>query len=128
MVKIVPTDRLASIEQELNEKIGQLTEPYRKELLNDDSCGRAFRYYLLFTHWPSLIDPVGTELSRLDIFYNRYHWFLTFAMMYPVKHGADAGLDQQAFQLLENATDEVDWLVIHQIETRVVGDVGIRES
>src|SRR4051794_25528742 len=108
-------DLLATKEPEIGQKIDHLAEPYRQELLEDEQCGRALRNYLLFTHWPSLINLEGAELSPSDIFYNRYRWFLTLVKLYHAKHGADAGLDQQAFRLLEEADIEVDWSAIEEI-------------
>jgi hypothetical protein len=125
-VRLVPRDLLATKYEEVDQRIDRLTVRYNLELLDDEVCGRAFRYYLLFTHWPSLIDPEGAALSPADIFYNRYRWFLAFAKLHQAKHGVDAGLEQQAFQLLEDAETEVDWTVIEAIEARVTEDVGSR--
>lgn len=46
--------------------------------------------------------------------------------LYQAKHGLDTGLEQQAFQLLEDAGPEVDWSAIEAIEARVAEDVGGR--
>lgn len=83
----------------------------------DANYGQAFRYYILFTHEVSLL---GFELSQPFTFYNQYFWYLMFKKAYVAKHGFDAGMEQQAFTLLEaaveNADYEVDLLTIEAIE------------
>lgn len=84
--------------------------------LDDKSYGPAFRRYLLFHRLPHL---VAGQLNEQDIFYNAYYWFKVFAKQYMAKHGQDAGIEQQAFQMLESVDFEVDWSVIQVIEGQI---------
>jgi hypothetical protein len=59
--------------------------------------------------------------SPINIFYNRYYWFLVFAKLYHAAHGFDAGIEQQGFQLLETAPPGVDWNCLEAIEADVRG-------
>lgn len=79
----------------------------------------AFARYLLFSD-SSLYKQVELgPLSETRIFYNRYYWFLTFAKLRRSKRGHDAGVEQQAFKLLESAPDAVDWGVVAEIANDV---------
>jgi hypothetical protein len=73
-------------------------------------------YNLLFTHWPSLLPEY---LAAEQIFYNRYYWFRRFASLYQKKNGFDAGIEQQADQLIEYAGSALDWTVVEQIDAQV---------
>jgi hypothetical protein len=127
MVRLFPANLLATMEGEVGQRISRLTVQYRQELLDDEQCGRFLRFYLLFTHWPSMVVPEGAELNPTDVFYNRYRWFLSLTRLYHAKHGYDAGLEQQAFKLLEEVGAEVDWSAIEEIEARVTEDVACRD-
>lgn len=54
--------------------------------------------------------------SEPILLYNRYFWFRRFQKEYCQKHGRDAGIEQQAFQILDWAITEIDWRVIQAIE------------
>lgn len=75
----------------------------RNDLLNDPSCGPPLRNYLAITH--KLVAQVLTDQDR---FYNEYFWFKRFAVLYQASHGFDAGVEQQAFEILERAAIDVD--------------------
>ncbi len=97
-------------------------ERLRSSGLSDGACERALRRYLLLTEFPERIaerQPVCHE----SVVYSRYYWFTLFAKLCRTRQGHDAGLEQQAFQILENADCEVDWNVIRAIEIRVEEDV-----
>lgn len=55
-------------------------------------------------------------MSDVTAFYNAYYWFLVFARLHQASSGPDAGLEQQALQLLEAAPDDIDWLIVEQID------------
>jgi hypothetical protein len=48
---------------------------------------------------------------------NRYFWFRRFILLWTREHGPDAGLEQQAFQMLETCELEIDWEFLKQVET-----------
>ena len=83
--------------------------------IDDPDALAAFRNYLLFRD-PTAIVRAGLEpLNKEEQFYNKLYWFLSFARLCESLHGFDAGLRQQAFQLIEHAECEVDWSVVQQI-------------
>jgi hypothetical protein len=51
---------------------------------------------------------------------NRYYWFIKYKNKYCARHGYDAGLEQQAYQLFEELDrelmGEIDWAVIKEID------------
>jgi len=87
--------------------------------LDDPAGDPAFRYYLMFSD-AALAHAAGFgHLDAATLFYNRYYWFQRFARAHAAAHGFDAGLEQQAFQLLEVAPADVDWSIIEAIEARL---------
>ena len=88
-------------------------------VVNNDLYGPAFRRYVLFSE-PMIPAgcgvPIQTEAVR---FYNRYYWFLLFVKLYQARHGFDAGVEQQAFGLLENAGIDIDWAYVEELSRRV---------
>ncbi len=71
----------------------------------------SFLFYLLFTH---ALLPL--DMDAVEVFYNRYYWFRRFMEGYQTERGLDAGLEQQAFQMLEQAPADIDWEMIPLIE------------
>lgn len=68
--------------------------------------------YLLLTHLPLALPSA----SDLDLFYTRYYWFQVLARTIKLTTGPDAGLEQQAFQILEHAPPDCDWQVIENLD------------
>ncbi|HET9768490.1 MAG TPA: hypothetical protein VFS60_16705 [Thermoanaerobaculia bacterium] len=84
-----------------------------------DRYGEALRFYLLLTHWPEML---GAKHDPLNLFYARYYWFRKFANRYQRDHGSDAGIEQQGFQLLEQAPEAVDWSRLQELDTKAQED------
>ena len=114
-MRLVPLNMLEAAEPALTAELAASREHFAVDPA-DRTYGRAFKYYLLFTHWPSLLPD---NLSAEQIFYNRYYWFRRFASLYQEKNGFDAGIEQQTDQLLEYADSALDWTVIEQIDAQV---------
>ena len=55
------------------------------------------------------------DLSAPVAFYNAYYWALVFAKRYQARYGFDAGIEQEAFKVLECAPADVDWQVVERI-------------
>lgn len=55
------------------------------------------------------------NLSEPIVFYNAYYWALVFGMRYVARHGFDAGVEQQAFGVLECAPTDVDWQMVEYV-------------
>jgi hypothetical protein len=80
------------------------------------SVNNALDNYLVLTHVHRRLPPEWH--SQKLILYNRYFWFLQFARTHCEHQGNDAGLEQQALQILESSMGEIDWTVIEAIEAR----------
>lgn len=71
-----------------------------------------------------LDDELRRELGFGDVaepiaFYNAYYWILVFAKRYQARYGFDAGIEQEAFKMLERAPADVDWQVVERINQTV---------
>jgi hypothetical protein len=84
------------------------------DLLSDSACGLELRAYLALTS-----GALGSELTSQDRLYNRYYYFLRFAQAYFQKFGPNVGIEQQAFQILENADCCFDLKEISRLEAGV---------
>ncbi len=108
-----PEDRLSDLLPEVHVNvIGIEEEVLRTALFN----------YLALTYFPNV--ALGdAEISEIELLYNRYYWFLKVARGQQRRHGPDAGMDQQAFQILEHAGIEFDWDEVQKIEQRVASEI-----
>ncbi len=89
--------------------------------LDAGSAGSALRNYLVLTHRPEFAVWQPTESESLC---GRYYWFLLAIRSWQKIYGYDAGMEQQALQLLETINAEVDWEAIQTIERKVDEEVG----
>ncbi|HEX8029256.1 MAG TPA: hypothetical protein VF491_12370 [Vicinamibacterales bacterium] len=55
------------------------------------------------------------DLSEAVSFYNAYYWALVFAKQHQARYGFDAGVQQEAFKLLECAPADVDWQAVEYV-------------
>ena len=94
--------------------------------LENEVYGLALSRYLLLTYFPELME-LDDEASNLRLLYNRYYWFLRFSCYYHQLHGHNAGIEQQAFQILEKANTEFDWQVIELIEKQIADGSNFRK-
>lgn len=89
------------------------------DYLNDEHFGSLLKYYLFLTEYPNSVYNYVPELSEEDLLYNRYYWFVKFTRKYISKNGYDAGMEQQAFELIEEIDRQleagVNWSIIEQI-------------
>jgi len=93
------------------------------EAEREGALGRAFMYYLVFSD-ARMVQQLGfVDAAPVDVFYNRYYWFLRYIRVSRKRKGYDAGLEQQMFQLLENAECAFDWEIIHLINGRVEQEI-----
>jgi hypothetical protein len=73
----------------------------------------ALRYYVVLTYLPALV-----PISGVDAFHARFYWFAVHREVTRLTSGVDAGLEQQAHQLLEHADIELDWYALEHLERR----------
>lgn len=91
--------------------------------LDDAFYGDIFLYYLALSD-PKIVMEIGlSHLSEFDIYYNRFYFFTLFSKLYQIKHGYDAGIEQQAFQLLEESPSGVNLAIVEYITARVDKEV-----
>lgn len=84
------------------------------DVSTEGDAGVALARALLFEHWREL----AGELDSSTAFYNRYFWFVRFATLWQAAHGYDAGIEQQAFQLTDEADFDLDWDLLEELNTR----------
>ena len=87
--------------------------------MNGTPYERPYLNYLVLTHEHQKL-PSEWQSASL-VLYNRYYWFLQFAKMHSEEHGNDAGIEQQAFQILESAMADIDWAVVEAIDKQTHG-------
>lgn len=125
-MNIISKEILAAKLPEIELKLKESNQKFAIDW-NDDFLGTAVRYYLLFTYWPSLLGAEDGEKKSTLIFYNRYYWFYYFLRLYTMKNGKNAGLEQQAFQLLEESEGldvGIDWSLIEKIQNDIEAEIG----
>jgi len=96
-----------------------------EELLNDQFYGNALKLYILLSY-----SPFFCRENSVKNFYNRYYWFMTFVEKFKLKNGDDAGMEQQAFQLLEEVEGidgTIDWAIVEQLNNQVIQEVQLPE-
>jgi hypothetical protein len=113
-LQLVPAELLAAKEAELDARRQLLPEQYDLALLDAPPAGRALKFYLLLTEMPDLL--AGHDFSPEQLFWSRYYWFLQY--VYLRQADPDAGLEQQAMQILEHPhpTCTPDWSVLQGVE------------
>jgi len=102
--------------QQIREYATQNASSVREDLLADPVFGPALAHYVFFSQHPSVRDVIGFDLDDREKFYHGYYWFRRFVRLYTEKHGFDAGMEQQAFQMLENAEFDLDFERVSTIE------------
>lgn len=113
---LIPAENLVPLQARLLSRIDQLDPPLAVNV-REGEAGEALARSLLFERWPDLLD--GAEnLDSTRLLYNRYYWFVRFKTLWQAAHGYDAGLEQQAFKMLENADANLDWKLLEELDTR----------
>jgi hypothetical protein len=126
-IPMVSEADLIGFEEEMSRLIA--SSPERFIFASDDPVyGPAFRRYLLLSRGLSLLASKVLDLDERSVFYSRYYWFLLLIRLYQSRQGGDAGMEQQAFRMLEGAEIEIDWTVIEAIEAQIRKEVGESNS
>lgn len=114
-VPIVPETTLQGVREGIERLVSDAPRPNSINR-EDPDYGFAFILYLFFSLDSSISSVLGIDLNEEQRFYNAYYWFQRFASLYMRKHGYDAGLEQQAFKMLENANCDLDLSVIEMLD------------
>ncbi|HEY2518182.1 MAG TPA: hypothetical protein VGI39_45240 [Polyangiaceae bacterium] len=118
MKSLISTDELDQLVARAADAVEAAFSAYAVDT-EDPESSRLFRRYVLFSDDASLNAAGLRALPEDAIFYNRYYCFKKYVKRQEQARGFDAGLEQQAFSLLESAPPLVDWSVIEAIEARV---------
>ena len=102
-------------------KIKAATAKAMAKVIKSTPAGEtALRYYLLFSD-PERVARAGLDpLPEDRLFYNRYFWFKRFEKLHAAKYGFDAGIEQMASMLLENAHDDVDFSLVEAVQKQAM--------
>ncbi|RDU38115.1 hypothetical protein DRW41_00655 [Neobacillus piezotolerans] len=113
-MKIITRDQL--------EQLFQIFQP-KLDLTNiitivDEDLEKVLHYFLILKEFGQEI-TAGSPFTTEQILYSQYYWYVYFKNQYFSKYGYDAGMDQQAFKLIEHIAyelnDEVNWDFLEQI-------------
>ncbi len=88
--------------------------------IEDDIIRTLLDNYLYLTYYQDNVVEQLQIVSKEILFYSRYYWFNKFMKMYFSQYGYDSGIEQQAFEILEQidgcADIVIDLTVIERIE------------
>ena len=120
---LIPAEILMGKEADFDARRDRLPGHYNVALLDDPLGGQALKFYLLLTEMPELL--ADQRLSAEQRFWSRYYWFLRYVKVREAAAGPDAGLEQQAFQILEPPPPGCcpDWSMVEQVQAAVARDV-----
>jgi hypothetical protein len=105
-MRLVPEETLAAREAAFDAVRSRLPGHHDLTFLEDRVAGRSLKFYLLLTEMPELLAP--EQASPEEIFWTRYYWFVRYARLQQAVYGYDAGLEQQAFQILDYPQPDCD--------------------
>lgn len=108
------------VTEDVLRRLGSLepsTDGSNLTLMDDLATASALRTFLILTQQPKLLIDAGW--SPETIFWSRYYWFRRYLYLRSILVGADAGLEQQAVQILETPFPqcEPDWSQLESIES-----------
>lgn len=110
-------------ESDIKEIIKLIDKPIDKKYfinIEDDDIRTLLDNYLYLTYYQDNVAEQLQIVSKEILFYSRYYWFNKFMKKYFSKYGYDAGIEQQAFEILEqiNGCEDIviDLTVIERIE------------
>jgi hypothetical protein len=89
----------------------------RSPLEDDPIAGQLLKFYLLLTEAPQLLADEG--LLPDQFFWSRHYWFCRYVKVRQAVGGPDAGLEQQAHQILEHPHPACapDWKLLEEVES-----------
>lgn len=116
-MKIIDSQRIEELYKNLNPQL-DMSNIIRIE---DEALARLLNHFLFLQQYAENI-IANLSYTYEEILYSQYYWFVQFKNQYFAKEGYDAGMDQQAFLLIENLCNEldgnVDWELLEAIDTQ----------
>jgi hypothetical protein len=121
-MRIVPAGVLVAKESAFDSRRRELPPHYNQSLLDDPLAGQALKFYLLLTEMPDLLADEG--FSAEERFWSRYYWFLLYVRLRQASAGPDAGLEQQALQILQHPQPPCSpgWSILTEVEAATERD------
>jgi len=121
-MKLIRDDVLAAMDSSFD-SIPGLSDKYNLAFVNDARTGRSLKNYIILTERAELFAARG--ITAEEVFWSRYFWFLRFVNLRQAMHGSDAGLEQQAFQILEYPYPDCapDWSSLESVTMAVDTEV-----
>lgn len=108
---------MKQIDDTIFEKLSNLVEETTSVVNGDKQIEKYFRNYFLLERFP---EKFGNE-TPLNLFYNKYYFFLSYSFAIQKNNGFDAGLEQQEFKILEQGEQfaDIDWSIIEDISNGI---------
>ena len=99
------------------EKISNLVEETASIKSKDKEAEEYLRNYTLLEKFPEKFE----NETALNLFYNKYYFFLSYSFTIQKNNGFDAGIEQQEFKILEQGEHfkDIDWEVVEDIANRI---------
>jgi hypothetical protein len=113
---MIPEAVLAEKDSEMRTMIETKKQSLSADI-DDPTYGPSLRHFLLLSEYSVLLQGSFRPDSQ-KLFYNKYYWFVRFVRLYSSKCGQDAGLEQQAFQMLEQESEQLDWSIVEEIDKK----------
>ena len=91
----------------------QYPESVNEELLAEEPGSGYLKKFLLLNYFPERFG----DKDNINIYYNKYYWFLKFYQAYQIIHGSNTGMAQQVFKVMEEGEyhEDTDWDVVISI-------------
>jgi hypothetical protein len=105
-LELVEEGLLDSPDPAFQSALAELGTRYDASLVTHPLYGRCLVLYLVLTDHPDLVANLG--LSNEQMFWSRYFWFGVFTKLALAVDGPNAGLEQQAHQILEHPQPDCD--------------------
>nr|WP_299172751.1 hypothetical protein [uncultured Allomuricauda sp.] len=107
------------IDEIIFEKLSNLVENIEIIKSEDNQVKKNLRNYILLEKFPEKFENETT----LNLFYNKYYFFLSYSYFIQKNNGFDAGLEQQELKILEQGDyfKDIDWRVVEDISNRIKG-------
>lgn len=84
----------------------------------DAVIGKHLNYYLLLKYRKHEIIALN-QYTKADVVYSMYYWYTKYLTRYDLLYGADGGMKQIQFKIME----EIDWTVDEQIDCQLLEEL-----
>jgi hypothetical protein len=115
-IRIASSEELAPFAPAVHAQQSRSSGRYDRKLLADPVAGPSLMAYLILTDQPEVARSLGLQAE--EVFASRYYWLRRFIVLREANVGPNAGLHQQAMQLLEHPEPKCtpDWALLEAVE------------